>query len=167
MPDAVEDGLRPLGAQLLPQGLRGGIARKRARDQTLNGVELPNQLGDLRTGRRPLRRNVVVFPLRVCPAMGEREPGPIARQDLVDRVTVDDHDPAIVAQDLAAFIRRFAREDAIVRDGRRVHAPHGAGRGFRRAHDRPARFVDVDHGRLERAASERLVQSAQDGAQSR
>ena len=110
-----------------------------------------------RTRRRPLVGDVVILAFRVRPAMREREAGPVAREDLVHREAIDDDDAAVAAEHLAAFVRRFARQDAIERDGRRVHAPHGAGRRRRRP-DRGHRVSStLITGAASARAPERLV----------
>jgi hypothetical protein len=100
--------------------------------------------------------NLVILPLRVRPAMGEREAGPVAREDLIHREAIDHSGAAGAAQHLAAVLSRLAGQNPIERDGGRVHTPHGTGRGRRPAESRPARLIDIDHRRGERALPERL-----------
>jgi hypothetical protein len=93
--------------------------------------------------------------------MREREAGAVARQHLVHGEAVDDGDPLVVPQDLAALLSGFAGQDAIEGDGRRVHAPDRTRGRLRRAHDGPARFVDIDHRRCKRSAPERRIRRFQ------
>jgi hypothetical protein len=81
-PDAMEGPLRPLGPQVLPQRVGGGVAGEGPWHQALNRVELPNQPADLGARRRPRRGDLVVLPFRVRPAMHEGEAGAIARENL-------------------------------------------------------------------------------------
>jgi hypothetical protein len=155
--DALGNRPRPLLPQLVPEGLCRGVAGKPTGDEPLDGIEVPNQLVDLAAGRRPVRRVRLEFPLRVRPAVREREAGAVARQALVHRVAVDDNRAAVVAEDLASLLRRFPGEDAIERRRGCGHAPHGARRQGRRAEPGPPGFVDMDHGRGERLATQRLV----------
>jgi hypothetical protein len=89
--------------------------------------------------------------------VGKYETRAVACEYLVHREAIDDHDATIAADHLAPFVGGFPRQDPIEGDRRRVNAPHRARRRARRVEPRPAGFIDVDHGRGERAAPQRRV----------
>jgi hypothetical protein len=89
--------------------------------------------------------------------MREHEPGAIACQDFVHGEGIDDHRAAVTAQHLAAFLGRLTRQNAVEGHGRGPHGPDRPRGGRGRPHDAPARFVHMDHRRLERAATERGI----------
>ena len=75
---------------------------------------------DFCTCDRPLIGDVLVFPFRVRPAVREDQSKSVACEHLIHREAVDHHGATIAAEDLAPFVGRFTRQDAIEGDGRRV-----------------------------------------------
>ena len=68
---------------------------------------------DFCTCDRPLIGDVLVFPFRVRPAVREDQSKSVACEHLIHREAVDHHGATIAAEDLAPFVGRFTRQDAI------------------------------------------------------
>ena len=88
--DSIDDRVRPLVPELVPQGLCRGVAGKPARDEPLDGIEVPisASISPHAAGQSVAVRLKLAF--RVRPAVRQREAGPVTGQDLVHRVAVDD-----------------------------------------------------------------------------
>ena len=107
LPDARDHRFRAILPELVADRLRVGVPGERTGDEPLGRIELANERPDLVAGGESLRRDVVVLPFRMRPAVREREARSVAGEDFVDGKAVGHHRAVIPREDLPTLIGRF------------------------------------------------------------